>query len=205
MKAIALLSGGFDSPVAIYLMKKQNLDISAIHFSLEPLTDNKAEVKSKKLARKLKLKKLYVVNHTKQQSKIAEVCSHKYYHIITRRLMLKTAEKLARKLNYKYLIDGCSIGQVSSQTLSNLAVISKSVNLPILRPLLCYDKQEIIDLAKEIKTYEVSKGPETCNIIGPKNPATKSSLNIIEKEELKIDINDMINEAIKNMKEVKIT
>jgi len=203
MKALALLSGGFDSPVAIYLMKNK-LEIDAIHFSLEPLTDNEAEKKSKKVAKILGVRKLYVVNHTKQQTEIAEKCDHRYYHILVRRLMLRTAEKLAKKLKCRFLIDGCSIGQVSSQTLSNLSVISKAVDVEILRPLLCYDKQEIIDLAKEIGTYEISKGPETCNIIGPKNPATKSNLNFIQREESKVDVDEMISDAIEDIKEIKV-
>ena len=116
--------------------------------------------------------------------------------------MYKVAEKLAKTLKCKYLLDGCNIGQVSSQTLSNLSTISKAVDIPILRPLLCYDKDDIINLAKKIGTYEISKGKEMCNVLGPKHPATKSNKETILKEESKIDINKLVESSLKNLRKV---
>ncbi len=201
MKALALLSGGFDSPVAIYLMKKQ-LEIDALHFSLEPFTNNTPEKKSIELAEKLGIKSLYVINHSKEHEEIVNKCDHKYYYIISRRLMYKVAEESAKKLNCNYLLDGCNLGQVSSQTLSNLSVISRAVNIPILRPLLCYDKDQIIKLARKIDTYEISKGPEMCNVLGPKHPATRSNLEIIEKEESRLDVKKMIENSLNSLRKV---
>jgi thiamine biosynthesis protein ThiI len=198
MKALALLSGGFDSAVAIYLMKNK-LEIDALHFSLEPFTNDTPEKKSIELCKKLGIKNLYIINHSKEHEEIVNKCDHKYYYIISRRLMYEVAERLAKKLNCDYLLDGCNVGQVSSQTLSNLSVISQVVNIPILRPLLCYDKDQIIKLAKKIGTYELSKGPEMCNVLGPKHPATKSKLEIIEKEEFKINLNKLLEDSLKNV------
>ena len=201
MKALALLSGGFDSPVAIYLMKKQ-LEIDALHFSLEPFTNNTPEKKSTELAKKLGARNLYVINNSKEHEEIVNKCDHKYYYIISRRLMYNVAEKLAKRLNCNFLLDGCNLGQVSSQTLSNLSVISQAVDFPILRPLLCYDKDQIIKLARKIGTYETSKGPEMCNVLGPKHPATRSNLEIIEKEESKLDIKKLIESSLNNLRKV---
>jgi len=201
MKALALLSGGFDSPVAIYLMKNK-LKIDALHFSLEPFTDNIPEKKSLELAKKLGIKNLYVINHSKEHSEITKKCDLRYYYIISRRLMYMVAEKLAKKLNCKYILDGCNLGQVSSQTLSNLSIIMNATNLPVLHPLLTYDKDEIIKLSRKIGTYEISKGPEMCNVLGPKHPATKSNKEIIEKEEAKLDFNELVESSLKNIRKV---
>ena len=201
MKALSLLSGGFDSPVAIYLMKDK-LNIEALHFSLEPFTNDTPEKKSIELCKKLNIKTFYVINHSEQHSEIVNKCNHRYYYIISRRLMYRVAEELAKELNCNYLLDGCNIGQVSSQTLSNLSVISKSVNIPIIRPLLCYDKDQIIKIAMKIGTYEISKGPEMCNVLGPNHPATKSELSEIEKEESKLDIKKLVESSLKNLRKV---
>ena len=198
MKALALLSGGFDSPVAIYLMKNK-LETDALHFSLEPFTNDIPEKKSIELCKKLGIKNLYVINHSREHEEIVNKCDHRYYYVISRRLMYKVAEELAKKLNCDYLLDGCNIGQVSSQTLSNLSVITQAINIPVLRPLLCYDKDQIIKLARKIGTYELSKGPEMCNILGPKHPHTRSRLEIIEKEESKININKLLEDSLKNI------
>ena len=182
----------------MYMMKNK-LEIDALHFSLEPFTNNVPEQKSIELCKKLGIKNIYIINHSKEHEEIVNKCDHRYYYIISRRLMYKVAEKLAEKLKCSYLLDGCNIGQVSSQTLSNLSVISQAINLPILRPLLCYDKDQIIKLAKKIGTYEVSKGPEMCNVLGPKHPHTKSTLENIEKEESKIDIKKLLEDSLKNV------
>ena len=113
--------------------------------------------------------------------------------------MLKIAEKLAKKEKCKFLITGENLGQVASQTLSNMTNTTKAVKLPILRPLLCYDKSEIIILAKKIDTYETSKGPEICCLLGPKHPATKSSLREIEHEEKKILLDKLISGCLKRV------
>lgn len=201
-KALALLSGGFDSPVAIEMMKKQ-LEVDALHFHFSPLTDEKSIEKSKELAEKLGLKKLYVISFVKPQTEVAEKCYNRYFFVITRRIMFRIAEKLAKKNDYGFLITGENLGQVSSQTLENMAVIDKALTLPVLRPLLTFNKQEIIDKAKELDTYEISKGPEICCLLGPKHPATKAKLEYVEKEEKNLDVKKLIDTCLKEMEVVE--
>ena len=201
MKALALISGGFDSAVAIKLMQDK-LDIIALHFSLEPFTDNTPEKKSLELAKKLKIKNLYIINHSNEHSEITKKCDNRYYYIISRRLMYKVAEEVAKQLKCDFILDGCNLGQVSSQTLSNLTTITQVVNIPVLHPLLSYDKDQIIKLAKRFDTFELSKGPEMCNVLGPKHPATRSKLDFIEREESKVKINELCESSLKNLRKV---
>ena len=186
MKAVLLLSGGFDSPVSGYLIKKQGVEIIPIHFSYEPFTDNGPEIKTKGAAKILGFKEPIVINISKECEKIAKFCKHKYYFILTKRLMMRIAEKEARNSGCNFLITGENLSQVSSQTLTNLYAITKAVNIQILRPLLAYDKTEILKIAREIGTYEISIGPEACDVLGPKHPATTCDLKEIEDEEKKI-------------------
>ncbi len=199
MKALLLLSGGFDSAVACYLMK-DNLDIIAIHFDSSKLTGDSALKKVKILIRKLNIKKLIIVPFDKIQVEVSKKCKHELFYVITRRIMYRISEKIALKKKCNYLLTGENIAQVSSQTLPNMANITNAVNIEILRPLLCNDKVETINLAREIGTYEICSGPELCSFLGPKHPATKSNLETVENEELKIDADKLISEAIKNIK-----
>lgn len=194
-KGIALLSGGIDSPVAIYLMKER-LEIIAVHFHQQPLTDEKEIEKVKELAKVLKIKKIYLVPFTSVLKELVGKCSHKNYFILSKIAMFKAAESIAEKEEAKYLITGENLGQVSSQTLSNLTTITKHLSLEIFRPVLTYDKQEIIDLAKEIGTYEISKGPELCCLLGPKHPATKSNFEKIKEELENVDLRKLLEESL---------
>ncbi len=207
-KTLLMLSGGFDSAVAAYLINKEyeektkkKFEIIALHFSLEPFTNNSPEIKSRELCKVLGIKRLIVIKHGNQHSEIVKNCEHKYYYVISRRLMYKIAEQIAIRENCKFIINGENLGQVGSQTLENMDVIDKAVNpsVPILRPLLCFDKNEIIKIAKKIGTYEISKGPEMCSILGPKHPATKSRLHIIENEEKNINVERMVRECLEQV------
>jgi len=199
-KAVALLSGGIDSPVAIHLMQDR-LEIIAVHFHQEPLTDKKEVEKVKELVKILKLKKVYLIPFAEVLKQLVEKCQHKNYFVLGKILMFKTAELVAEKEGAKYLITGENLGQVSSQTLSNLTVITKNLSLEIFRPVLTFDKQEIINLAKKIGTYEISAGPEICALLGPKHPATKSKLEDIKKELEKLDVN--LNKVLEKGEVVK--
>ncbi len=203
-KALLLLSGGIDSPVAGYLMQKKGLEIIAIHFSSEPFTDNTPENKSIEAAKKIGIKQLFTIKIGNQLSELTKKCTHKFYYVLQRRLMWRIAEIIAKKEDCKFLVTGENLAQVSSQTLSNIKATDNSVKLAILRPILTFDKQETVDLAKKIGTYEISKGPEFCCVLGPKSPATKTTIKTIEKEEEKIDLKDMIKEAIKSIKSNKL-
>lgn len=190
-KAIALLSGGQDSPVAIDLLKNK-LEIIAVHFHQLPLTDEHEIEKVKHLQKQLGVKKLYLVPYADLFKEIISKCERRYYFILTKVAMLRAAEILAEKEHAEFLITGENLSQVSSQTLSNLVSITKPIKMTILRPLLTYDKLEIINHGQKIGTFEISKGPEICCLLGPKKPATKSEPEKIQNELNKIPLDNLI-------------
>ncbi len=187
-RALLLLSGGIDSPVAGHLMAERGLRLDAVHFSLEPITDDAAAVKSRKLAERISLGRLYVAIVGTAFADVAARCNRRLYFVLTKRLMVRCAEALARREGHRFLVTGENLGQVSSQTLANLAVIDAAASMPVLRPLIGFDKQEIIDLAKRIGTYEISEGPEICDLLGPAHPSTQARLALVEEEEAKLDV-----------------
>lgn len=199
MKAALLLSGGFDSAIAGMLLRKRGVDLIAVHFSGEPFTDKKAEDKSRMLAEKIGCERFIVVPFGKMQEEIVKNSRHKYYYIITKRLMLKIAEEIAKKNDCNYLATGDNLAQVGSQTLRNISIIDKATEMEVLRPVLAYDKQEIIDLARMLGTFELSSGPEMCSLLGPNHPATRAKLEIIEHEEARIPENK-IQELLAGLK-----
>ena len=181
MKGVILISGGIDSPVAAKLMKDKEWDFEAIHYSYEPFTDDGPEKKTRKACEKLGIK-LKVINVAKDIKQIAEKCKPEYYFILSKRMMMRKAEEEG----YDYIITGEAIGQVSSQTIQNLKVIDKAVKIPIIRPLIGMNKEEIINMAKEFGTYEISLGPEVCDVFGNKHPTTRAKLETTEEEEKKL-------------------
>ena len=203
-KGLLLLSGGIDSPVAGYLMKRKGTELLAIHFSLEPFTDNAPEKKTRILAKKIGCKKLFVIKHGNQHAEIVDKCTHRFYYVLTRRLMFRIAEKIAETERCDFLITGENLGQVGSQTLENMHVIDQAIGMEVARPILCNDKNETIALAREIGTYDISKGPEVCSMLGPKHPATRSTLEKIEMLEKNLDIQKMVEEAVKNRIEIEL-
>lgn len=200
-KGVALLSGGIDSPVAISLMKDR-MDIVAVHFHQLPLTDESEVEKVRALCKILGVKRLYLVGFVDVLKMLTQNCSHKNFFILGKIVMMRVACMVAAKEKGEFLITGENLAQVSSQTLSNLTTITKCVEMEILRPLLTYDKQEIINVARKLGTYEISAGPEICNLLGPKNPATRSKLKNIERELEKID-SGLLEECLKNCEVVE--
>lgn len=200
-KGIALLSGGIDSPVAIHIVSDR-MEVIAVHFHQQSLTDGSEMEKVKSLAAHLKLKKVFMVPFTEVFTTLATKCDHRYYYILGKIAMLSCAEIICEQEEAKFLITGENLGQVSSQTLSNLTTITSFISTPILRPVLAYDKQETIVIAQRIGTFETSKGPEICCLLGPKSPATRSSKESIERELSKIDLKTLCLEAISKMEVV---
>lgn len=195
-KGIALLSGGIDSPVAIHLLQDR-LDIIAVHFHQQPLTGPEELEKVKTLVKILGVKKTYLIPFVDVLKEIVNVCGHKNYFVLSKILMLQTASRVAEREHAQYLITGENLGQVSSQTLSNLTVITQNVAMEIFRPVLTFDKNEIVAVAQKIGTYEVSKGPEICNLLGPKHPATKSNPEEIRKELGTLNRTTLLEECLK--------
>lgn len=185
-KAVLMISGGFDSAVAAKMMQDKGFNLIAVHFSYEPFTNNQPEEKSRKVCQKLKIP-LKVINIAKQLEEMSKKTRHEYYFVLAKRLMHRLAEELAKQEGCDYIINGENLGQVSSQTLDNLKVIDSSTSIQILRPLLCFDKEEIIKRSKEYGFYDICIGPEMCDVLGPKNPKTRTKIEeiLIEEEKWK--------------------
>jgi thiamine biosynthesis protein ThiI len=203
MKALLLLSGGIDSPVAAHLMQKKGYEITALHFYNKHIGDINTVEKCMKLCQQLNIHTLITIAFDQQQAELAKNCTHRFYYILQRRLMLRIAERIAEQENIPYLITGDNLAQVASQTLSNMTTIQQAIKMAILRPILCNDKVETIKIAREIGTYEISKGPEVCCLLGPKHPATRSTPAIIEEEEKKIDINNLVESSVKSVEVIR--
>lgn len=200
-KAMLLLSGGIDSPVAGYMIAKRGVAIDATYFHAPPYTSERAKQKVVDLA-KLVAKysgpiNLHIVNFTDIQLAIYEKCPHDELTIIMRRYMMKIAEHFAKENKCLGLITGESIGQVASQTMQSLAATNEVCTLPVYRPLIGFDKQEIIEISEKIDTYETSILPfeDCCTIFVAKHPVTKPNLNVIKHSEQKL--NDVIDELMK--------
>ncbi len=189
------MSGGIDSPVAIHLMKDR-LEIIAVHFHQVPLSGEKEIEKVRELCRKLEINRVYLVPFTPVFAALVKESRHKDYFILQKISMFKAAEKIAEKEGAKFLLTGENLAQVSSQTLSNMVTITKNLNLEIFRPVLAYDKQEIVKIAQQIGTYDISKGPEICCLLGPKHPATKSDPEVIRKELERLALDKLMEECL---------
>ncbi len=203
-KGLLMLSGGIDSPVAGYLALKRGIKIDAIYFEAIPHTSLNAREKVKTLAKEL-LKyttdiNLYVVPITKLQEEIYKNCDSTYIITILRRMMYRISEQLANKNEQLVLINGESIGQVASQTLNSMRVINEVVKIPVIRPVACLDKLEIIEIAKKINTYETSILPyeDCCTIFVPRHPVINPKHEKCLKEEQKINYEQLIKESIDN-------
>ncbi len=209
-KGLLMLSGGIDSPVAGYLALKRGVKIEGVYFESPPHTSEAAKNKVIALARILTkysgYVKLHIVNFTNIQEAIYKNIPHEYLITIMRRMMYRISERLANKNNCKIIINGESIGQVASQTLTSMQAINSVVNIPVIRPVACLDKLEIIDIANKIGTYKTSILPyeDCCTIFVPDHPVINPEIEkCIEYEKL-IDFNVLIEEALNNIKTLKI-
>ncbi|MDO4489569.1 MAG: tRNA uracil 4-sulfurtransferase ThiI [Lachnospiraceae bacterium] len=199
--AMLLLSGGIDSPVAGYMISKRGVSIDAVYFHAPPYTSERAKQKVVDLAREIAVYtgpiRLHVVNFTDIQLAIYEKCPHEELTIIMRRYMMKIAQHFAEKTGALSLITGESIGQVASQTMHSLYCTDAACTIPVFRPLIGMDKQEIVDISEKIGTYETSILPfeDCCTIFVAKHPVTKPVLKTIERSERKLD--DVIDDLMK--------
>lgn len=203
-KAMLLLSGGIDSPVAGYMIAKRGVKIDAVYFHAPPYTSDRAKQKvidlAKQVSRYAGPVYLHVINFTDIQLYIYEKCPHEELTIIMRRYMMKIAEMIARENDCLGLITGESIGQVASQTVQSLAVTNEVCALPVFRPLIGFDKMEIVEVSEKIGTYETSILPyeDCCTIFVAKHPVTKPNLNVIKRHEQNLaeKIDELVRQAI---------
>ncbi len=203
-KAMLLLSGGIDSPVAGYMIAKRGVTIEAVYFHAPPYTSERAKQKVVDLAKLVSVYtgpiRLHVINFTDIQLAIYEKCPHEELTIIMRRYMMRIAEHLAKENGCLGLITGESIGQVASQTMNSLIATNEVCELPVYRPLIGFDKQEIVDVSEKINTYETSIQPfeDCCTIFVAKHPVTKPNVNVIRRHEQNLEgqIEELFKKAI---------
>lgn len=201
-KAMLLVSGGIDSPVAGYMMAKRGLEIEAIHFAAPPYTSEYARQKVISLCREVceyaGRIKLHVVNFTHVQEEIRDKCPEEYFTIIMRRYMMKIAERLARENGCGALITGESVAQVASQTLYALGCTDVACELPVLRPVIGMDKNEIIAISRKIGTFETSILPyeDCCTVFTPRHPRTKPKLRDVLRAEQSLDEEALLADAL---------
>lgn len=201
-KAGILISGGIDSPVAAWMMAKRGIELTAIHFASPPYTSKRAEMKVvtllEKVAKYSGRMTMFTVPFTEIQEQIKDNCPEELFTLIMRRAMMKAAEKIARKENCQALITGESVGQVASQTIYALACTDAAANMPVFRPLIGMDKDEIIEISRKIDTFETSILPyeDCCTVFTPKHPKTRPNLGDIEKAEPLIPLEELVEEAV---------
>ena len=204
-RAMSLLSGGIDSPVASWMVAKRGMELECIHFHSYPFTSEKSQEKVRDLAQILAKYcgrvRLHKVNMLEIQKSIGLNCKDEEMTIISRRFMMRIAERVAESRHCDALVTGESIGQVASQTIQGLTCTNASVKMPVFRPLIAMDKTEIIEVAQKIGTFETSILPEEdcCTVFSPKKPVTKPKLDRIEKSENKLDVEKLIQDAIDNI------
>ena len=203
-KAMLLLSGGIDSPVAGYMMAKRGVHIAAIHYVSPPYTSERARMKVEQLCDKMTAYcggiAFYCVPFTELQEAIKDNCPEEYFTVIMRRLMMEIAQRIAINDNCLALITGESVGQVASQTMSAIACTDAVCRMPVFRPLVGMDKTEIIDIARKIDTFETSILPyeDCCTVFTPRHPKVRPNLADIEKAQSAFDFEPLIQKAIEN-------
>lgn len=206
-RVVSLISGGIDSPVAAYRMMQRGCRLIFVHFHSVPFQDKTSQDKVRQLVTRLTrhqfASRLHLVPFGEIQRRIVAAVARPLRVVLYRRMMLRIAEAIARKEKGKALVTGESLGQVASQTLDNMAIIQQAARLPILRPLVGMDKQEIIDQARRIGTFEISTIPDQdcCQLFVPKHPATKARLAEVEADETKFDVKELLRYGVENAAE----
>ena len=208
--ATLLLSGGIDSPVAGWMIAKRGVQINAVHYHSYPYTSDRAKEKVLDLARKLSFSccgiKVYVVPFTEIQMEIHEKCPEEYTTLIMRRYMMRIAERIARETESEALVTGESIGQVASQTMTALGTTDAVVQMPVFRPLIGFDKSEIIETARKIGTLEISEQPfeDCCTVFTPRHPATHPKMEKILEGESRLEEEALIQRALDGTEMIRV-
>ena len=202
MKFVSLVSSGIDSPVATFLLSKRADEIILVHGDTRPFTDDREIENFTKLAKHLKKIascdiKVFLTPHGTSLSSFKQNCNNRFTCVFCKRMLLRYAEKIAKRHDADAIIMGDSLGQVASQTLQNIRVIDQAVSIPVLRPLIGLDKEDVVKIAKEIGTYDLSILPSSgCSAV-PNKPATQAKLEAILDEEKNINLKNLIDNAIK--------
>ena len=210
-KGMLMLSGGIDSPVAGYLALKRGMTLDAVYFEAMPHTSIEARNKVISLCKKLSSYtdhiNLHIVNFTHIQEEIYKNCREDYMITIMRRIMYRIMDKLCDKYKGLVIVNGESVGQVASQTLTSMNVINSVTNKPVIRPVACFDKLEIMDIARKIDTYDISIIPyeDCCTVFVPKHPVINPKLGACIEEENKFDYESMIDKAVESLNTIKVT
>lgn len=209
-RGMLLISGGIDSPVAGYMTAKRGMKLDCIHFHSFPYTGEAAKQKVIKLASKISEYNggvnLYVISFTHIQEAIHENCPEEFMITLMRRFMMRISERLAKKLGGQALVTGESLGQVASQTIESITSSNSVVTIPVLRPLICFDKIDIIEISRKIDTYETSILPyeDCCTVFLPKFPAIKPNMEKVLKAESKLDVEGLIEKAFENIEKIEL-
>jgi len=203
MKFVSLISSGIDSPVATYLFSNIAKGIILVHTDNRPFTDDREITNFIEISVHLKKKmksdiKVYIVPHKESLNSFRQNCNNRFTCVFCKRMMLRYAQEIAKKEKAEAIIMGDSLGQVASQTLQNIRVVDQAVEFPILRPIIGYDKEQIVNIAKEIGTYDLSiRKSDGCSAV-PKKPSTRTQIDTILAEEDKIDITKLVKNVIGN-------
>ena len=209
-KGLLLISGGIDSPVAGYLTAKRGMKLDCLHFHSFPYTGEAAKEKVIELTKMVGEYNgginLYVVSFTHIQEAIHEKCPEEFMITLMRRFMMRIAERLSKKIGSQAIITGESLGQVASQTIESITSSNSVVTMPVLRPLIMFDKNDIIDISRKIGTYETSILPyeDCCTVFLPKFPAIKPNLEKVIKAEQKLDVEELIERAMQNIEKIEL-
>ena len=205
-KAVIMISGGIDSPVASYMMARRGVELTAVHFASPPYTSERAEQKVKELLERVSEYSggmvMQTVGFTHVQEEILKNCPEELFTIIMRRFMVRVAQAVAEREDCKALITGESLGQVASQTMQAIACTDAVATMPVFRPLIGTDKAEIVALARKIETFDISIEPyeDCCTVFTPRHPRTKPPLFVVEQAEQALDVEGLFRECLENIK-----
>lgn len=209
-RAALLISGGIDSPVAGYMMAKRGLELMAVHFASPPYTSERAEQKVHSLLKQVSKYSgriaLFVVPFTETQELIKDNCPEEIFTVIMRRMMMRVAQKIAAKEHAGALITGESVGQVASQTMQAIACTDSVCEIPVFRPLIGMDKDEVVAISRKIETFDISILPyeDCCTVFTPKHPRTRPTIDYVEECEKALEVDRLVNEAAENARFVFI-